>query len=284
MIRLALGSEDSILAQILAARLRGVTLVSAADCEAVAFFHPSMAPAEAIYPFLCAGKHVVALSDTCLLETALETLSAAARKSGAQLSIVNADRYRPSRQLIRQQLDAGKLGEPGLVRIRHWQQSGDASSHFSLARSLDVAVWLMGKLPDLVYAVENTADATEPERFVQVHLGFPGGGMALIDHSNRLPPGDAYQSLSVIGSAGAAYADDHQNMQLLYRGGQAQAVRTGEGLKHLATLVQDFADGLAAGRDLSPSVEAWRNVLSIANAVRRSLESRLAIRLEAKPS
>ena len=285
MIRLALGSEDPALSQMLAARLRGVTLVSPADCEAIAFLDPASASAEAIHPFLSAGKHVVAVSELCPLETDLEALSAAARESGAQLSLVNADRYLPSRQLIRQQLDAGKLGEPGLVRIHDWQPSNDASpSYHSLVRSLDIAGWLMGKLPELAYTVESAGAAHDRGRFVQVHLGFPGGGMTLINFSNRLPPGDAYHSLSVIGSTGAAYADDHQNMQLLYRGGQAQAVRTGEGSKHFAALVQDFADALAAGRDLSPSVHSWRNVLAVAAAVRRSLESRSAIRPEAKQS
>ena len=283
MIRLALVSEDTAISQLLGARLRGVKLVSSADCEAVAFFDPAATTVEEIQAFLSAGKHVAALGDMCRLETELEALSAAAQERGVRFFIVNADRYLPSRQLIRQQLDAGKLGAPGLLRIHAWQPSNDASAtHLSLARSLDIAVWYMGKLPDLVYAIENNGDAAGPGRFVQVHLGFPGGGMALVDVSNRLPPGDGYHSLSVIGSAGAAYADDHQNMQLVYRGGQAQGMRTGEGSKHLAALVQDFADGLAAGRDLSPSIEAWRNVLSLASAVQRSLESRLAIRLEAK--
>ena len=48
---------------------------------------------------------------------------------------------------------------------------------------------------------------------------FPEGGMALIDCSRALQPScDPYFSLTVIGSTGAAYADDHHNTNLLYKG------------------------------------------------------------------
>src|SRR5262249_44090281 len=131
----------------------------------------------------------------------------------------------------------------------------------------------------LVYAAGQTEG---PGSLVQVHLGFPGGAMALIEHTDRLPPGDGYQSLAVIGTAGAAYADDHQNMQLAYRGGRPQAVRTEEEAGALAALVQDFADALRAGRDLSASVPAWQGVLAVADAARRSLASRQAVPLEGR--
>ena len=47
--------------------------------------------------------------------------------------------------------------------------------------------------------------------------------MAMIDISTRLPEGDDYYSLSLVGANGSAYADDHYNMQLLYNGGPAAA-------------------------------------------------------------
>jgi hypothetical protein len=106
--------------------------------------------------------------------------------------------------------------------------------------------------------------------------------MALVEYAGRLPPGDGYQSLSVIGSAGAAYADDHANMQLVYRGGRPQAVRTDEGAGHLAALVQEFVDALAAGRDTSGTVTAWQRVWAVVDAVQRSLEARQAIALEGR--
>lgn len=106
--------------------------------------------------------------------------------------------------------------------------------------------------------------------------------MALIDYSSALPRGADYQSLSLIGSAGAAYADDHQNMQLLYQGDQPRAVRVDEEVRALVNLTQDFLDALKEGRDLAPTVTNWRNTLAIAVAVEQSLSTRQAVLMEGR--
>ena len=104
--------------------------------------------------------------------------------------------------------------------------------------------------------------------------------MALIDYTNRLPAGDDYVSLSVIGSSGAAYADDHQNMQLLYCGGHPKSLRVDERGRQFTSLVQEFVDGLNPGQDTSASVAAWFQVLRMAQSVQQSLATRHAIELK----
>ncbi len=207
----------------------------------------------------------------------------------SQVVVVNPDRFLPSRQLIRQQIDSGKLGEIGLIRIHRWEPNvghvsnvpdlnehvenvphEDAGVPTGLLRDLDLVLWLVGKLPDAIHAVEQN-DASG--RFVQVHLGFPGGTMALLAYSDRLPAGDGYQSLSVIGSAGAAYADDHQNMQLVFRGGRPQAVRADETGRRHSAAVQERIETLQAGHDVAASVAEWQSVLKVADAVRRAMTS-----------
>jgi predicted dehydrogenase len=214
-------------------------------------------------------------------------LDGVARQANVRLAVVNPDRYLPSHQLIQQQLDAGKLGETVLVRSHRWEpvatnnRLGPSHCPGPLLRDLELALGLSGKPPNRVYALERAID--EPNaplvRFIQAHLGFAGGGMALIDYANRLPPGDAYRSLTVIGSAGAAYADDHQNMQLLYRGGRPQAVPTRVGPRQLAALVQEFVDVLHTDRDTPGGVAAWRAAWTVAAAVSRSIETGQAIAL-----
>ena len=208
--------------------------------------------------------------------------------SESQEVVINPDRFLPSRQLIRQQLDAGKLGDVGLIRIHRWEPNvghvynvpgliGQVANvphdqgglPTGLLRDLDLVLWLVGKLPDAIHAVEQS-DAFG--RFVQVHLGFPGGAMALIDFSNRLPNGDGYQSLSVIGSSGAAYADDHQNMQLVFRGGQAQAVRAEETGRRHAAAIQERIDSLQAGHDVAACVAEWQAVLKVAESARQAMQ------------
>ena len=206
--------------------------------------------------------------------------------------VVNPDRFLPSRQLIRQQLDTGKLGEVGLVRVHRWEPTvlhdlnvPGLTRHVEivpheinglptgLLRDLDLVLWLVGKSPDSIHAVSRSQSNDSQSRFIQVHLGFPGGAMALIDYSNQLPEGDGYQSLSVIGSTGAAYADDHQNMQLVFRGGRPLAVRAEETGRRHAALIQEFVEGLQAGRGVPSAVADWRRVIDLANAVTQSMQT-----------
>jgi predicted dehydrogenase len=150
------------------------------------------------------------------------------------LTSTNPDRLLPSRRLIRQQLEAGRLGEPGLVRSHHWTSDG-GDPFDAIRHDVDVAIWLIGRAPNVVYAIARAGSC-------QLHLGFPGGPMALIERATDLPAGDGYRSLSVIGSCGAAYADDHQNVQLLYRGGPARAVLVPETSRMPSAVVDGAPD------------------------------------------
>jgi predicted dehydrogenase len=274
MIRLALSGAAETTCRDIASRLRGATLQIGLNTlpeafDAAVFLGPATPAVAEIERLLGAGKHVLLAAESFLPGEVLERLFATTGRAGVCLEVVNPDRYLPSRRLIRQQLEAGKLGEVGLVRLHRWEVAAESPGlPAGLVRDIDLAVWLAGKLPDLVYAVAGAC--------IQVHLGFPGGGMALIDYSGRLPGGDGYCSLSVIGSAGAAYADDHQNRQLVYQGGCPRAVLTSEGDAHLTALVQEFVDALrshsrGADQPTSPAV---------IDAVSRSLASRQAVRPE----
>jgi predicted dehydrogenase len=280
-----------------AARLRGAVVEPCPDlarfrgppdgCDAVLLAGPGLPDRATVERLLSAGAHVLLVADPCPSGDVIETLFGTARAVGVQLAVVNPDRYLPSRQLVRKQLPE-PLGEPGLIRVHRWEPAAadrppeTAGLPEPLLRDLDVTLWLAGRRPDRVYAVEpKGGDPAAPAgRCVQVHLGFPGGGMALLDFDGRLPPGDGYQSLSVIAASGAAYADDHQNAQLVYRGGRAQAVRTEERAGLLAAIAQEFIDALRAGRDLSAAAAEWRAVFAVADAVGRSLASGRAVTLE----
>jgi hypothetical protein len=104
--------------------------------------------------------------------------------------------------------------------------------------------------------------------------------MALLDHFGGLSAGDDYSSLNVIGATGAAYADDHHNVQLLYQGGHARAVRTGEGILATVAMLQQFVDRMRSDWSTETDLPGWRNVSAVAEAVHRSLESQRAIKPE----
>lgn len=301
MIRLAIQGADVRTCREISIRLRHGSIAScdsaatestlANACDAVAFVGTSSIDSDEVLRYLVAGKHVLVTTEADHLRTQLDKWVHAANQSGARLAVVNPDHSLPSRQLIWQQISSGKLGDVGLMRIHRWDPAitGQAIIRSQLPvpliNDLELATWMFGRLPATVYAIEqlpsespNTFESPMG-RLVQVHLGFPGGGMALINYSNRLPSGDGYQSLSVIGSSGAAYADDHQNRQLVFSGGPPQAVRSHEGTV-LTRVLQEFIDDLRELRDFSTSRSIWPAVWNVGDAILQSLESRQAIHRE----
>ncbi len=259
------------------------------ECDAVVLMGDGACSADAIQSLRNSRKPVLRLVGRKVSQGELKTWLSEDHAIDSIMTWVNPDRFLPSRQLIRQQLESKKLGEPGLMRIHRWRPS-DAKSDSDSANELptamlcdfDTALWLMSRSPNLVYAIESPPKESESHagRFIQVHLGFDGGGMALIDFCDQMPNGDHYDSLSVIGSTGAAYADDQQNRQLLFRGGTAQAIRTNEGVRQQVAMMQEFVDAIVANRDLSGSISSWKTVLSVADAVCQSLATRQAVRWE----
>ncbi|MBM3997436.1 MAG: hypothetical protein FJ303_25315 [Planctomycetes bacterium] len=256
MFRLAVISTQTARWQAVAARLRDVAIDvapptdSLPDGDAVLL---ETLTAPIIERCLHAGKRVIALAYGELQTHTIRRLRDIAAQGKTHWSIVNPDRHLPSRQLIRQQLDAGKLGEPGLLRIHRW---GDPDAG---VRDLDLALWYFGKQPDVVFAIERPGVR-------QVHLGFPGGGMALIDYVAKLPGDSRYHYLSLIGSSGAAYADDHRNMQLAFTRDGPRPLPSDEGIGPWCSLVREFVSG-------SDGVDAWLTALAVNDAVLESLRS-----------
>jgi predicted dehydrogenase len=252
-------------------------------CDAVLFAGSRPTEISWIERFLSQGKHVLVADASWLTRDTQETSPITSRVPGARLSVVNPDHYLPSRQLIKQQIEAGKLGAPGLVRIHRWEAVDENSSQSGhvpprLVLDVELAEWLIGSKPELIYATEamSSDEVSRVGRTIQVHVGFPGGVMALIDYSNALPAGDGYRSLSVIGSAGAAYADDHQNVQLLYQGQHPQAIRVSEEVRRWTNLTQEFVTFLQSTDNLALG-NIWNATMRIADVVEQSLALRQAV-------
>ena len=246
--------------------------------DAVAFIGSFSVEAAIIDQALRAGRHVLYAGEPTFTSSELESFFSLAGQQKAVFAIVNRDHFLPSRQIIKAQIP-DKIGNVGLLRMHRWERAIKQERSLTtlpgpLLRDFDLAVRLVGELPNVVHAFENL----EPTgRSMQVHLGFAHGGMALISYDNRLSNGDGYQSLSVIGSSGATYADDHQNAQLLYRGGRPQAIRTDETIKALADMIQWFVNAIQTGDDASANAFDWQRVFPIAEAVMESLRTRQAV-------
>jgi myo-inositol 2-dehydrogenase/D-chiro-inositol 1-dehydrogenase len=257
--------------------------------DAMVIDAPSRAHGSLVTAAAMLRKHVLVESPLALSTLDAEEATSACQTAGVRLMVGSAARFVPTTQVVKDSIDSGKLGQPGLLRIHRWESRDTGDWHTleaeavidggtvmgQVVRELDLARWMFGASPTEVYATgRRQGGAGLPDHdFVQVHLGFPDDGMALIDYSSALPSGQGYSSLSVIGSTGAAYADDHQNMNLLYRGGAPQAIDTGYGAQHVAAQLQEFVDAITEERD--PAVTGTDGIaaVQVAEAVQSSIDS-----------
>ena len=226
-----------------------------------------------------AGKHLLVPVSSPFSTESIRGLSEQCEQSGVYLMPAGTNRLLPSMQAIGQSLAGGELGEPGLVRLHRWSTTDlpGLSLTDDLLRDLDLVVDVFRALPTEVYAVARSVLGSADPDYLQVHLGFDGGGMALIDWSSTLPPGDGYFSFSVIGAAGAAYADDHLNKQLVFRGQHPVAIGTGSDEIASVADVQEFCQAIEQQRAARVSGADWLAAARIATAVRQSVESRATV-------
>jgi len=229
-----------------------------------------------------AGKHVLVKGPLGRSAGAAREMAEACANADIVLMSGQIDRYRPEVSAVRASMDAGQMGQPGLVRSHRWQSpptgwrldpdpSGGILIH-QLTRDIDIAAWLFDGPPDTVFAVARGADPARPDAAV-VHLGFPDGGMAVLDVTTALPQGEGYWSLQLIGADGAVYADDQHNMQLLYAGGSPAARLTSSGDATVLSQLEAFVGAVNSGADTSGSVAAGVLALEVAEAAVASAAS-----------
>jgi predicted dehydrogenase len=268
MIRLAVSGVEGPALRLLTSRLRGAVVDPPGERDAAVVLSDSPESLATAEIFLRAGKSVLLTAESC---SSVETLDRLVAASGGRrtLAVLNGERYLPSRRLIKEQLDAGKFGAAGLVRIHRWVANEIVDCRGTSRPwllDLDLAAWLVGAMPERIYAA-----SSENALCIQIHLGFPGGAMALIGFASGLTKGPGYQSMTVIGASGAANTDDHQNVQLHFPVYAPRAIGAQEGLQRYAAMVQEFIDGLAGGRDSSPTLASWRQTLFVGDIVPQSI-------------
>jgi hypothetical protein len=241
---------------------------------------------------LDAGKQILIDARACCSRLEFGAIAELARAAPGLLHVGNPIVSLPSRQLIWGQAQHGKLGDPGLIRVHRWgSAAGDMQPQEAvpapvLLYEIDNVLRYLGHAPQRVFATEYSDN-----RGLAVHVTWPGGAMAMIDFVSQLAAESAYASFSVIGSRGAAYADDHQNVQLLIRDSTV-ALTVPESSDWQAQMLLDFLTrwcNLQAMPEQSQSSRAeverlsresllsWSRSITIADAVAESLRVRRAV-------
>lgn len=244
-----------------------------------------------------AGKHLLLEELFGLSVADVAAIDASCAAAGGRLMAGRSLRYLPEVQAIQKSLSAGHLGEPGLLRMHFWEpveMDGDGkplqiSKRLTADRTpdwliaaMDLANLLFDLVPTQVYATARMPPISQrgEHEYRQVHLGFCRGGMALIDHAQTLPPGERYFSLSLIGSQGAAYADDHHNMQLLYRGGQPMTLRAAPDELQVLGVLQEFVSAIQEHRDPLPNGAAVIRSIRVGESIAESLATHQVVQLD----
>ncbi len=230
------------------------------------------------------AKHVLLAEFTAVPADKLDSLEDVCQSNGVRLMIGQPLRLLPAIAAVKQSLDSGKLGEPGLLRIHCWTAVGKSSQNESISAStmlpeIDLANWFFGRPPTSLFAVGRESTTGAGHDIVQLHMGFEAGGMTVVDGVNGLSGPDDYYSVSLIGSTGAAYADDHHNMQLQFGPNGTRALKTAQGRSQLLAQLQEFVDCLRDERDSKHSLADARLAAQVANAAAESMSSGRAARL-----
>jgi myo-inositol 2-dehydrogenase/D-chiro-inositol 1-dehydrogenase len=288
-------------ASLLGAPIRAAALDELLDghaenFDAVVIHSASRSHAEQVEQAAAAGKHVLVETPLALTVEQAESVIEACRLAGVCLMAGQALRFLPSLQVVHGSLQSGQLGVAGLLRIHNWKSLDEENSQSAaskddpngrslpdeVVREIDLANWCFQELPTHVYAVGRRQKQSDADRrdYVQLHLGFPEGGMAIVDYSTALPPGGDYLSLSLIGSDGAAYVDDHHDAHLRYGGGAPEALTAGRGTGHFVDQLQEFVGVITAGREPSITGADGRAALLVAGAAAESISSGRAANLE----
>jgi len=227
-----------------------------------------------------ARKHLMVDAPVSGLLSEIETVIDACTRKGVCFAIGGTLRLTPTIQVIKGRLASGKLGHPSLLRVHRWRSFTNDKRPLlaeTLFADVDVAVWLFDAKPTEVYALARGGGIGTTPDYVQVHFGFPSGAMALLDFSSTHPEGKGYDSLSLIGSSGAAYADDHNNTHLLFKGGNPEALISDQGKGHLVLEIQGFVDAITGQTDAPVGGKDCLAVHQVLDAIERSLREKRVI-------
>ncbi|MBM4074197.1 MAG: hypothetical protein FJ267_00960 [Planctomycetes bacterium] len=306
MLKLAVFGIDEVESQSINIRLRNSQVLPGTSLEpnapsnqaidALAFFGNDLPDFDRVTKAIQSGKHVLIATNRVIPRSQIEQLQSTAQKSSATFVIANPDHARPSRNLIKQQITSGKLGDVGLIRIIRCEPHpydptlNPSTLPDGLIRDVELATWLMARPLETVFALRMNSRKAEAHRkdhiesgpSWQIHLGFDGDGMALLTYSHcghaEGAGGDDYQTLSVIASTGAAYADDHANQQLLFHQGGTRAIRQNE-CSIKAIVVQEFVDVVSRKENRSASLEEWTHVWNTTSIIEQSIRSGQVVRV-----
>lgn len=195
-------------------------LAKHSEFDAVTMLSPNSISQTQIDQLVNSGKHVLGNAHHTTPDF-LAGLNSKWNAANLTYAVAQPRRFTDYAFAIKDGLQHKQLGDAGLLRIHHWMEPSDKRDlpqpalWQATVNEVDLACGFFRDAPDMVFAqnMPTTTDGTPSG--ILIHLGFPSGGMSLIDVAYHR--GKPFYSVTLVGSRGAAYADDHHNTNLLLK-------------------------------------------------------------------
>jgi predicted dehydrogenase len=280
-------------------------LLEQEDIEVVDLCLPTYLHAEVAIAAAEAGKHVLCEKPMAHTLAAADAMIEATERNGAKLMIGQVRRFDHRYASIKEQLDAGKVGQPVFIRRAErqflpfppeaWQWDPKRGGGVILdigVHAADLFRWFFGQEAVEVYAVARSvreaARAAGSYDHALLTCRFDGGGVGFAESSWAYPQGFGgalYAQLDVVGTAGKIqYADKDTNPMLTF------SIEAGHELpryfRFMSTTeyafeaeIRHFVRCILDDREPAVSPRDARAALEMALAAQRSAEMGQPVRL-----
>jgi predicted dehydrogenase len=275
-----------------------------------------------------AGVHVLVEKPLAANLADCDQMIAACRSAGVRLGSVSQRRWLPPVQRVREAIDEGKLGKPVLAVVTmlgwrdrayyesdawrgSWKTEGGGVLVNQAPHQLDILLWLMGPVVELVGYYENLNHPyIEVEDTAIAIMRFARGALGSIVVSNSQKPG-LYANVHVHGDNGASVGvqtdggamfvagmssvveppindlwtvSGEERISEEWRREDVALFSTVDATTHYHGLqIADFLQAIAAGRQPAVTGEDGRNAVELFTAIYRSQREHGPIRFPLKP-
>ncbi len=242
--------------------------------DACVMLAPNSISREQIETLANSGKHILVEANYTDI-THLDKISEIWKLAGATCCAAQIRRFTPYATAIREGLDKKQLGEPGLVRIHRWLEKDQVEPPQTVlwaatVGEIDLACSLFDSPLEVV-----SAQAITGQQGIVIHLGFQSG-MAIVDCS--IHAGKPFYTASLIGSKGAAYADDHHNTNLLMKS-ETLGLNVAQDSDSLRLQIESFVDTIKSGSD-DTTIDEMKRAIRVSQSAIKSAGSGQAAKFD----
>lgn len=242
------------------------------DVDLVDVCTPTFAHPEGVMAAAKAGKPVVCEKPLARTLRDAKAMIEACEAAGAPLFVAHVVRFFPQYELAKQALEAGEVGEPGVLRLvragtfprptaetwyANFEQSGGVILDLAI-HDLDFARWCFGEV-ERVFARGLTLAGEAMRDHALITLRHASGALSHIEGSWAAPPGPFRTALELAGSRGILEWDALEPAPLQL------ALRLGDAGDEGAAKVPGAADSPLAPED-DPYYRELKHVLDVLDA------------------